>query len=509
MKARSSRSLDVASVVALTLLMFSGDVKSSPVLAWLPVDLTAVALVLVGGAVGLTLLWSEPVVVPVGGFLVVAALVPGFLVGTDNPHTLEDRVSILISIYTAGCAFLLLRTAERRHIWLWSMAAGGILIVPLLSTGTARTLSVGGLGATISAAQLMGVSILVLLVLAMSGQIQGRAPILLTVLGLLVLGYALIGTGSRGPTLALAVALMAAVLIVRPDLVRRAVFAGILLVLAWVGLLAAGYAGAERMRSMASADLGSSPRVILWKQALAAIPTMPEGCGWGNFWGVLTPAARLDSGYAQHAHNIILEAFVEGGWVAGIAVTTFIALALRRQLWSAQGDPDEAALFAVALFLVVIAMVSGTMGDDRAMFAVLAAAFVIRRTRHDDERTRNPRRPAGPARSQGDHLHEDALGLRHAVVGASEVGTASARAVICGLEPSRVRRRHESSRATETGSARRPRPGSGSCGARGSSPDPAGPSRRAPQRSSRRSVGSRRSVHRRPRRVRTSHIRPR
>jgi O-antigen ligase len=382
----------VASGVALTLLMFSGHVKASPVLAWLPVDLTAVALLLVGGAVGLTLLWKKPVAMPVGGFLILAALVPGFLVGTDNPTTPHDRVSILISIYTAVSAFWLLRSAESRRVLLWSMTAGGILILPLLQTGTAGTLSVDGQGATISAARMLGVSILILLVLGMSGRIRGRVSKFLAAAVVVVLGYALIGTGSRGPTLAFALALMAAVLIVRRDLVKRVAIAAVLVVLAWVALLVAGDTGAERLRGAAFAggDLGNSPRVVLWKEALAAMPTLPEGCGWGNFWSVLTPGARLDSGYSQHAHDIVLEAFVEGGWVAGLAVTAFIALALRRQLWSTHGNPHEAALFAVALFMVAISMVSGTLGDDRAMFAILAAAFAVPNPRRSQTRTQRP-----------------------------------------------------------------------------------------------------------------------
>ena len=389
------RWLEVTSGASLTLLMFSGDVKSSPLLGWLPVDLTGAALVLVTAAVVLTMVWSEPLVVPVGGLLILVAMVPGFFVGTTNPYTSHDRISVLISIYTAVCAFVLLRTAARRRIWLWSMTAAGILVVPLLSTGSEGTLSVGGQGATISAAQLLGISILVLLVLGISGRIRGHASVLLAAVVVLVLGYLLIATGSRGPTLALVVALGAAVLVVRRDLVKRAAIGVVALVLVWVVLLLAGSAGAERMRDAASGGLGSSPRVALWREALAAIPTTPLGCGWGNFWSVLTPGARLDSGYAQHAHNTVLEAFVEGGWVAGVAITVFIVLALRHQLSAAHGDPYEAALFAVAVFLVACSMVSGTVGDDRAMFAVLAAAFAVADRRREKREKALPLLAAG------------------------------------------------------------------------------------------------------------------
>ena len=221
------RRLEVASSVSLTLLMFSGDVKSSPLLGWMPVDLTGLAMVLVAVAVCLTILRERPAIVPMGGLVILAALLPGFIVGTGNPYTPHDRLAVLISIYTAACAYVLLNPPARRRIWLWTLVAAGILVVPLLRTGSAGTLSVGGEGATTSAAQLLGVAIVVLVVLAISNRIHGHASIFLTAVAVVVLGYMLIGTGARGPTIALPLALAAGLLLTRRDLVRRAVVAAV------------------------------------------------------------------------------------------------------------------------------------------------------------------------------------------------------------------------------------------------------------------------------------------
>lgn len=377
-RSRKSHLLDVLAVVSIMGMMYAGAVKSSSVFAWIPVDLTAVAIVLVGLAVVLTLVALRRLIIPpVGGLAILAALIPGYLVGTGNPYTPKAQVAILISVYAALAAFVLLRTRERRTLWVWSLAALGLLISPLLRTSVLGTLSVGASGATIAAGQMLGVSIVVILVLMVSGQIRGRKHRLLAALALLVLGYELIGTGSRGPTIAAATALTITVVFIRPELLKRAVVAVAVVVVAFIALIGLGVAGAERMHFAASGSLGRSPRVVLWEQALQAIPRAPLGHGWGNFWSVLTPDARLAGGYAQHAHNLVLEAFVEGGWIAGIAITTFLVLALRRQFGNATSDPFESALLAVAIFYVMCTMVSGTMADDRAMFAVLTAAFAI------------------------------------------------------------------------------------------------------------------------------------
>jgi O-antigen ligase len=377
-KSRYSRWLDVMAAVSVTLMMFAGSVKSASVFAWIPVDLTALALVLVGVSVVLTLLASRRLVIPpVGGLAILAALIPGFFIGAGNPYTPKAQLAILITVYTAMGAFLLLRTSDRRRIWLWSLAVLGLLIIPLLKTSSLGTRSVGGSGATISAGQMLGVSIVVLMVLVMSARVRGRSHVLLAVVAVAVLGYELIGTGARGPTIAAAAALLITVVFLHPELLRRAVGAVVLVVAGFFALGALGFAGAERMRLAASGSFGSSPRVVLWEKALNAIPEAPAGFGWGNFWSVLPPSARLDSGYVQHAHNLVLEAFVEGGWVAGIAITAFLVLTLQRQFRSAKKDSVEAALLAVAVFYVICTMVSGTMADDRAMFAVLAAAFAF------------------------------------------------------------------------------------------------------------------------------------
>ena len=316
---RHGRGLDALSVFSITLLMYAGSLKSAALLAWMPVDLTAVALGLVGLSVLMTVVECRKLSLPpVGGFVILASLIPGFLVGPDNPYTPKAQLGICISIYTALAAFVLLGSRERRKMWLGSLAVLGLVVIPLLRPGPLGTLSVGGSGSTISAAQMLGVSVVILLVLVMTGRVRGRSPHLVVAAMILgVLLYALLGTGSRGPTLAAAVALMVTVVLLRPDLLKRAAAAVALVVVMGAVLGALGFAGIERMRVAASGSFGDSPRVVLWEQAVQAIPGTPTGFGWGRFRSVLSPEARLDSGFVQYPHNTVLEASSSGAGSLG------------------------------------------------------------------------------------------------------------------------------------------------------------------------------------------------
>lgn len=401
---RHGRGLDALSVFSITLLMYAGSLKSAALLAWMPVDLTAVALGLVGLSVLMTVVECRKLSLPpVGGFVILASLIPGFLVGPDNPYTPKAQLGICISIYTALAAFVLLGSRERRKMWLGSLAVLGLVVIPLLRPGPLGTLSVGGSGSTISAAQMLGVSVVILVVLVMTGRVRGRSHLVVAAMILGVLLYALLGTGSRGPTLAAAVALMVTVVLLRPDLLKRAAAAVALVVVMGAVLGALGFAGIERMRVAASGSFGDSPRVVLWEQAVQAIPGAPTGFGWGNFWSVLSPEARLDSGFVQYPHNTVLEAFVLGGWFAGLSITALLVLAIRRYYRLARVDSLEGALLAIAVFYVFCAMVSGTIADDRAMYAVLAAAFAYpaRRAKQESGPSPEAARPGADTASPG------------------------------------------------------------------------------------------------------------
>ena len=384
---------DVFPVESIVLLMFAGTLKAAPQLDGfrfesidLEIDLTALAVGLVSMAImGRCLTTRGALPLPYGAIALAAAFVPGFVVGAANPYTSKAQLGVVISGIAAVGAFWLLRTPARRKLWLWLLVVSGVVVALLLEPDVSGVETVAGRGSTISASQALGVAVVVILTLVMHGTLATK-PRLVAALALttfLVMG--LIATGSRGPVAGAGVALvLSAIMLRRPGRLKRSLVVGGLLTIGWFVLVALTNPGAERLRMALSGQIDNTEsRDVVWRRALEAIPLHPEGVGWGNFWSVLDVGEALDSGYEQHAHNIILEAFVEGGWIAGVAMIVLIATALLRLRSTAQRGPYEAAVFSVAVFFVVCAMFSGSMGNDRATFAALAVGFAVQRNGGD------------------------------------------------------------------------------------------------------------------------------
>lgn len=396
---------DMFPVVSVVLLMFIGTFKAMPVVDKLPVDATAIAVGLVGAAIIAKLLTDRGATpFPYGAAVIVGAFLPGFLIGQANPYTPTAQLGVLLTGLTAFGGYWLLGTRRRRTLWCWSLVAVGVAAALLSAPGLDGEASVAGRGTTISTAEALGVAIVVILTLVMHGALGKR---LLVPVGLALaafLALSLFATGSRGPLAGTGVALvLAAVAFRRPGRVKRTVLVAAFLLAGWYALESQTNSGAVRIHMALTGRLdNTASREGVWQQALLAIPLHPEGVGWGNFWSVLPTSAVLNSGYVQHAHNLILDAFVEGGWLAGFALVAFIAVSLRRFKTNANGgDPYDVTLFCVAVFFVTNGMVSGSVAEERATFAALAVAFAIRGSsrgaREDIERSGRVREEGGVA----------------------------------------------------------------------------------------------------------------
>ncbi len=379
---------DVYAPLSVVVLMFVGTFKPIPgitevTIADFTVEPTAVAGALVAVAiVGKAISDRGATPLPLGLILVGGAFIPGFLIGEANPYTSKAQLGVLLSGLTTLGAFWLLRTEVRRALWLWLLVVVGVAVALLLEPDISGLKTVAGLGSTISASQALGVAIVVLLTLVMHGTLATRPRLVVALALTTYLALGLVGTGSRGPVAAAGVALvLSAITLRRPGRVKRSLAVGALLATGWFILVTLTNPGAERLRLALTGRVDNTEsRDGVWRAALETIPLHPEGVGWGNFWSVLDAGEVLDSGYVQHAHNIILEAFVEGGWLAGIAMIAFITGALLRLRTTAQRGPYDAAVFSVAVFFVVCAMFSGSVGNNRAMFAALAIGYAVQWT---------------------------------------------------------------------------------------------------------------------------------
>jgi O-antigen ligase len=151
-----------------------------------------------------------------------------------------------------------------------------------------------------------------------------------------------------------------------------------------------------------SADTSTQARLQLYGSALDAALTHPEGIGWGNLWTHIPAWALLDSGYRQYPHNLLIEVITEAGWLAGIALVVVLVAALRRARWHMTSATGR-AVFALLMFFLLNAMVSGDINDNRFFFALVAIALALPRRGEawgEGRGTADPGEPQHPPRPQ-------------------------------------------------------------------------------------------------------------
>jgi O-antigen ligase len=81
---------------------------------------------------------------------------------------------------------------------------------------------------------------------------------------------------------------------------------------------------------------------------MLSIEENPWGIGWGGF-GRLSSVSNFVGGDGGYPHNMFLEAFVEGGLVAGTALALFVLYVLVR-IRRISGDVTGSILFALAIY---------------------------------------------------------------------------------------------------------------------------------------------------------------
>jgi O-antigen ligase len=155
--------------------------------------------------------------------------------------------------------------------------------------------------------------------------------------------------------------------------------AGALAYLAWAGVYVA-----RRIAGPLTGEWGfaGETRLALWRQTLELIPMHPFGIGWGRFneWIQLFENRTL----MRHPHNIALEIFVEGGWLAGAAFLALAVVLVRRSthaLYKAPATTNGAASADVLLvpaglvYWLICAAFSGDVNDNRPLWALLGVTL--------------------------------------------------------------------------------------------------------------------------------------
>lgn len=381
---------DLLAPLAVATLMSAGYLKATPLLDWLPIDLTLLGAVLVGIGICVTQIRLRSRlpsgVVPV--LLLWVTFVPGWVLADPNPYTAQKTVRLFtLTLLSALGAVYLLRTPTRQRVWCWllllvgTLAVGTAVVSPDAASQEIQRLAAQG-SDTIEIGRAAGAALLILCI----GGATRAIPRLIAVPGAVLFAWAGAQTGSRGPILAVVISL-AVVAVLKPGTAVQRVGriiagAGLVAVLSWAtAKLAAGTFAWQRITGLLSdpsSDPSSITRLTLNRLAAQEIVHTPLGIGWGDLYNHIPEGASLSSGYFEYTHNAITEATLEGGWLAGAALVVFIVAALRR-LTAGATTPLGTMLLGIAVYFVANAMVSGDLNGNRTMFAALAAAWTVSR----------------------------------------------------------------------------------------------------------------------------------
>ena len=373
--------------VALALLAYAGAIKNSPLLAWVPLDLTLLfALVVVGSIVISGLSQGAPpltIALPLG-------LLATFLLGAFDPQLFGYPLSKVLALFTFTllsivAPFFLLRTDDQRRVFVGAFATLALAVAiiifvrPGVVSASSQVVTLEGTN-TISTARMLATGVVIFVLLAMVTAKSTRRPVVFGMLGA-ALVLSTLSTGSRGPFLAIGVAIFG-IIVAAPALkahrVRSLLASGMVAIIAFFVASVGASDGVSRVLGLLSGGVDNSVRVrvLFLTEAVRKIADTPFGIGWGNF--IQLPGMSLYSKGVDrlYPHNVIVEITLEAGWLAGIAFTAFLCASLLRARRAAN-TPLNTAIFGLLIFAVVNAFTSGDVNDNRSMWMLLSVTWLL------------------------------------------------------------------------------------------------------------------------------------
>lgn len=304
-----------------------------------------------------------------------AAMIAGFVSATQSTPYGDGKVAQLLTVtpLTVFAGVILLGIPEVRSRLLWCIVGWGGLVAVLQllnpdTSGNPLTISAEG-SSYLNYGRAVAAAAVVLLVLAVRRRVSA-IPIAIAGAGFMWLA---LSSGSRGPVIAAVIA-VAAGLAVSRRLVRVTI----------VGLigffLAVQFINFEQFlpqRLQSFEDNSTQVRVHLLEIAVQQFRDFPSGSGWGE----LEPYMAGVGPDLAYPHNVFIEVAAEAGLVALIGFVGYVLYSMIGQYKASTTGP-EAALFALAVFMIVNANVSGDINSNRGLHLLLAAgiaAWAVRR----------------------------------------------------------------------------------------------------------------------------------
>lgn len=366
----------------LFLVAFTGYFKGTVLLNWTPIDPTApLSLTLSLGVTwrclrrsALNTQWTA---------LVMLALT--FLLGVAGAALLDGGLYKSLYIYAitlpaawAGAILLSSNIARRR--WMAITVASSalmalvVLIDPNIDYGDTYGRLTGQGTSPISAARILLAGSLICITFALDRAARFRLAFAVAGITFTLLAFQ---AGSKGPVASAAMSLAIVILTAQRYRGRRSVIglAGAIV----VGLIAmmlreTNSRGATRIFSFFGDDSQDIARESLWTAALEIGLRAPFGVGWGQF----SSQPEFPTTFANDAyqHNIYLEVLSEAGWIAFVAFACFTLVCLRG-LWRSSDALVGTQLYALAIFWLLAAQVSGDINGNRATLVLLAAGLTV------------------------------------------------------------------------------------------------------------------------------------
>lgn len=360
-------------LIGLLLLAVGGYIAGVPVVT----QALPLSPILIGAFV--TALWIA--VRPRGQPLPVRALLPviplcaalslGIFFTDTSSEYASNKVTLLATLTPLALVggAVLLQTQRAVRVWLtltvtYAALIGGLLLLaPSAMVAQMDRLAAEGQN-TIAAGRAPGAAVVVLVVLALVAGQRNRRLVLLAA-GMIFAGL-MLAAGSRGPLAACLLAVAATAIALR----TRGTWAWLLL--ASLGGMAAwqwvGEAGYLSSRLTTFADTSSQARIGLYSRSMDVLVESPLGIGWGGLQKDLPNEHR-------YPHNIFLEIGAEAGWLALVVFIWFVGYALRAQWRVARNSSTEAAVFALTIFFLSSALVSGDINSHRALWVMLGCCL--------------------------------------------------------------------------------------------------------------------------------------
>lgn len=364
--------------LSLALFLCAGYVKGDPRFAFLPIDLTLVCAVIVSANV-LSAIIRHGMKVPKTVFattvVYLAFLVPlAWTEWTPYAASKVTRLFTLTLLSTVGPQIIVDGRCRIRSFMNALTVIGIIMSIDSLVNLYVSGQSISRLTAfgsnTIALGRSAGLALIWVMVCMLEGQTR---PFFGMVTASLLL-IALMGAGSRGPFFG-AVAIVVLLILERDQNFLRFAWRILLAVALMFGISFAiarlPALSVARLRDISGVVHGSASSVAArwdhYRLASELIPKTPSGVGWGGFLNLLGVSGTDAKG---HVHNIILEIFLEAGWIAGVLFVAMLMASIFRA-YQSRGTVEGRAVWSILLFLAINAMVSGDINDNRLLFAFI------------------------------------------------------------------------------------------------------------------------------------------